>query len=132
LRLPESLPCLGLAASTEAGAEYLLRVEAALATLDEADYVARGTGEFRGVLRVGASSSFTEHVVIPRFDEALGRNPRLRIVLLISDQRQALITEGVDVAFRFGSLDDSTGSVERLLIASPVYLRRRAPKYLNP
>ena len=126
---------------TEAGAEYLLRVEAALGGLDEAEYVARGTGESRGVLRVGASSSFTEHVIIPRLGEFLGRNPKLRIVLLISDQRQALITEGVDVAFRFGSLEDSRatarrlGSVERVLIASPAYLRRagrpKAPADLN-
>jgi DNA-binding transcriptional LysR family regulator len=69
-------------ALTEAGAEYLQRVEAALAALDEADYAARGTGELRGVLRVGASSSFTEHMVIPRLDEFLARNPKLRVVLL--------------------------------------------------
>ena len=126
---------------TEAGAGYLLRVEAALAALDEADYVARGTGEVRGVLRVGASSSFTEHMIIPRLNEFLGRNPKLRIVLLISDRRQALITEGVDVAFRFGPLEDSTatarwlGTVERVLIAAPAYLRRagrpKAPADLN-
>ena len=126
---------------TEAGAEYLARVEAILAALDEADLAARGTGELRGVLRVAASSSFTEHAVIPRLDDFLGRNPKLRIVLLVHDQRQALITEGVDVAFRFGSLGDSTaiarrlGSIERVLVASPVYLRRagrpKAPADLN-
>jgi DNA-binding transcriptional LysR family regulator len=116
-------------ALTEAGAGYLLRVQAALAALDEADYVARGTGEVRGVLRVGASSSFTEHMIIPRLREFLGRNPKLRLVLLISDQRQALITDDVDIAFRFGPLEDSTatarwlGAVERVLIASPAYLR---------
>jgi DNA-binding transcriptional LysR family regulator len=115
---------------TEGGAEYLMRVEAALAALDEADHTARGTGELRGLLRVAASSSFTEHMVIPRLDEFLGRNPKLRIVLLVNDQRQALITEGVDVAFRFGSLGDSTatarrlGSIERVLVASTTYLRR--------
>ncbi|TMH14215.1 MAG: LysR family transcriptional regulator, partial [Betaproteobacteria bacterium] len=126
---------------TEAGAEYLARVEAILAALDEADLAARGTGELRGVLRVAASSSFTEHAVIPRLDDFLGRNPKLRIVLLVHDQRQALITEGVDVAFRFGSLGDSTatarrlGSIERVLVASPAYLRRagrpKAPADLN-
>lgn len=115
---------------TEAGAEYLVRVEAALAALEEADHVARGTGELRGVLRVAASSSFAEHVVVPRLGEFLQRNPKLRIVLLINDQRQRLITEGVDVAFRFGSLDDSgasarrLGSIERVLVASPAYLRQ--------
>lgn len=126
---------------TEAGVEYLARVEAALAALEEADHVARGTGELRGVLRVGASSSFTEHVVLPRLGEFLQRNPRLRIVLLVNDQRQPLITEGVDVAFRFGSLDDSSatarrlGSIERVLVASPAYLqhagRPKAPADLK-
>jgi len=126
---------------TEAGADYLTRVEAALAALDEADYAVRGTGEFRGVLRIAASSSFTEHMVIPRLAEFLGRNPKLRVVLLVNDERQALITEGVDVAFRFGSLGDSTatarrlGSITRVLVASPAYLRRagrpKVPAELN-
>ena len=126
---------------TEAGAEYLARVEAALAALEEADHVARGTGELRGVLRIAASSSFTEHVLVPRLGEFLQRNPKLRIVLLVNDQRQPLITEGVDVAFRFGSLDDSSatarrlGSIERVLVAAPAYLRRsgrlKAPADLN-
>jgi DNA-binding transcriptional LysR family regulator len=115
---------------TEAGAEYLARVEGALTALDEADHAARGTGELRGVLRIAASSSFTEHALIPRLDEFLSRNPKLRIALLVNDQRQALITEGVDVAFRFGPLGDSAatarrlGGIERVLVASPAYLRR--------
>ena len=126
---------------TEAGADYLTRAEAALAALDEADHAVRGTGELRGVLRIASSSSFTEHMVIPRLAEFLARNPKLRVVLLVNDQRQALITEGVDVAFRFGSLGDSTatarrlGSIERMLVASPAYLRRagrpKVPAELN-
>ena len=126
---------------TEAGAEYLTRVEAALAALDEADHAARGTGELRGLLRIAASSSFTEHIIIPRLGGFLARNPKLRVVLLVNDQRQPLITEGVDVAFRFGSLGDSTatarrlGSIERVLVASPAYLRRagrpKAPAELS-
>lgn len=116
---------------TEAGAEYLGRVEGALATLDEADHAARGTGELRGVLRIASPSSFSEQVLIPQLEEFLTRNPKLRLVLLVNDQRQELIAEGVDVAFRLGTLGDSTatarrlGSVERVLVASPAYLRRR-------
>jgi len=30
---------------------------------------------------------------IPGLDEFLGRNPKLRMVLLVADQRQALVTE---------------------------------------
>ena len=117
-------------ALTEAGAQYLARVEPALAELEEADHAARGTGELRGIIRVAASSSFTVHVVIPRLDDFLRHHPKLRLVLLINDQRQALISEGVDVAFRFGPLADSTatarrlGSIQRVLVASPAYLRR--------
>ena len=116
---------------TEAGAEYLGRVETALTALDEAEHAARGTGELRGVLRIAASSSFTEHALIPRLDEFLGRNPRLRVVLLVADQRQALVTEGVDVAFRFGSLAAESGasnacwSHRRLICAAQVASRLR-------
>jgi DNA-binding transcriptional LysR family regulator len=115
---------------TEAGSEYLRRVEPALRSLDEADQVARGTGELRGVLRVAAPSSFADRVLLPRLNEFLASNPKLRIALLINDQRQDLVNEGVDVAFRFGSLGDSTatarrlGRVERIVVASPTYLRR--------
>src|SRR5712692_2712167 len=128
-------------ALTEAGAEYLARVELALAALDEDDHAARGTGELRGVLRVAASSSFTVHALIPRLDDFLRRHPKLRLMLLINDQRQALISEGVDVAFRFGALADSNatarrlGSFPRVLVASPAYLRRagrpKVPADLN-
>src|ERR1700681_428074 len=43
---------------TEAGSEYLARIESVLTALEEADHVARGTGEVRGLLRVAASSAF--------------------------------------------------------------------------
>ena len=128
-------------ALTEAGAEYLARVEPVLAALDEADHAARGTGELRGVIRVAAASSFTVHAVIPRLPDFLKDHPRLRVELLMNDLRQALISEGVDVAFRFGPLDDSTatarrlGSIQRVLVASPAYLRRagrpKVPADLN-
>ena len=117
-------------ALTEAGAEYLARVEPVLAALDEADHAARGTGELRGVIRVAAASSFMVHAVIPMLPDFLKDHPRLRVELLMNDLRQALISEGVDVAFRFGPLDDSTatarrlGSIQRVLVASPAYLRR--------
>jgi DNA-binding transcriptional LysR family regulator len=128
-------------ALTEAGAEYLARVEPVLAALDEADHAARGTGELRGVIRVAAASSFMVHAVIPMLPDFLKDHPRLRVELLMNDLRQALISEGVDVAFRFGPLDDSTatarrlGSIQRVLVASPAYLRRagrpKVPADLN-
>ena len=122
-------------ALTEAGAEYLARVEPALAALDDADHAARGTGELLGAVRVATSSSFSVRALIPSLPDFLKQHPKLQVELLVSDQRQALITEGVDVAFRWGALADSSatsrliGSVPRVLVASPAYLRRaRRPK----
>ena len=60
---------------TEAGATYLMRVEAILAALDDADHEARGTGEVRGSLRVGTSSSFVLREIIPRLPAAFGESP---------------------------------------------------------
>src|SRR5271169_3799211 len=42
---------------TDAGVDYLARIEPLLSALDEADHAARGTGELRGVLRVALSFS---------------------------------------------------------------------------
>ncbi len=113
---------------TEAGTDYLTRVEAILSALDEADHAARGTAELRGHLRVALSTSFGVREVIPRIGRFMSPHPALHIDLLMADDRQDLIVEGVDVAFRFGQLKDSNatstmlGRCPRLLVASPDYL----------
>lgn len=115
---------------TEAGTDYLSRVEQILAALEEADHAVRGTGELRGILRVGVATSFAIREIIPRLPGFMARHPALRIELQMSDRRQNLIVEGVDVALRFGALPDSSalakriGTSTRLLVASPEYLAR--------
>jgi DNA-binding transcriptional LysR family regulator len=116
---------------TEAGATYMVRIEAILAALDEADHEARGTGELRGVLRIGTSSSFVLREIIPRLGPFLKDHPALRVELLSHDRYQDLVTEGIDVAFRFGTLPDSTAiarkvlDAPRVLAAAPMYLCER-------
>lgn len=116
---------------TEAGVDYLARIEPLLSGLEEADHAARGTGELRGLLRVTVSSSFGVREVIPRLPKFLERHPALRIDLGVNDQRQDLVVEGVDVALRLGSLPDSSAiarklaEAPRVLAASPAYLKRR-------
>jgi DNA-binding transcriptional LysR family regulator len=115
---------------TEAGTDYLARIEPLLAALEEADHAARGTGELRGTLRVGLSSSFAVREVIPRLPPFMARHPALRVDLAVDDQHQNLVIDGVDVALRFGALTDSNATARlldaspRLLVASPDYLRR--------
>ena len=115
---------------TEAGADYLARIEPLLAALEEADHAARGTGELRGTLRVALSVNFGVREVIPRLPDFMQRHPALHIDLLMDDRRHDLVTEGIDVALRWGALTDSNatarrlGASPRLLAASPAYLAR--------
>lgn len=115
---------------TEAGADFLARVEPILSALDEAEQAVRGTGELRGTLRLGLSSSFAMREIVPRLPQFLDRHPALRVELVMDDQRQDLVAEGVDVALRFGDLPDSSAVARRLaawprvLVASPSYIAR--------
>jgi DNA-binding transcriptional LysR family regulator len=113
---------------TDAGAEFLARIEQILADLDEAEQTARHSGELRGTLRIGIGTSLAARIVIPHLKPFLDRHPALRIDLLLDDQKQDLVKEGVDVAFRFGALADSTATARKLvswprvLAAAPGYL----------
>jgi DNA-binding transcriptional LysR family regulator len=59
------------------------------------------------------------------------QHPALKIELVANDRHQDLVTEGIDVAFRFGALPDSSATARkiihlpRILMGSPDYLRER-------
>jgi DNA-binding transcriptional LysR family regulator len=113
---------------TDAGAEFLARVDPILADLDDAEHSARHSDELRGTLRVGIGTSLAARIVIPHLKPFLDRHPALRVDLLLDDARQDLVKEGVDVAFRFGALADSAATARKLvtwpraLVAAPSYL----------
>jgi DNA-binding transcriptional LysR family regulator len=101
---------------TDAGLDFLARIESVLVDLDEAEHAARGTGELRGVLRIGLATTFAVREVISRLSDFMSRHPALRIDLMMVDEREDLVAEGVDVALRFGPLPDSTATVRRILV----------------
>lgn len=115
---------------TEAGADYLVRAEAILAALDEADHVARGTGELRGLLRIATSATFAVRVLLPRIAGFTDLHPALRVEFILNDEKRDLVGDAVDIAVRVGTLMDSTavahklGVIHRILAASPQYLTR--------
>ncbi|WCM24156.1 LysR substrate-binding domain-containing protein [Paraburkholderia bryophila] len=115
---------------TEAGAEYLIRVEAVLDQLDDAEQSVR-IDELRGTLRVGMPTSAGVREIIPRLPRFTERHPKLRIEILLDDRRQDLVREAVDVAIRIGTLPDSNAtarlltSYARVIVASPAYLADR-------
>src|SRR5882757_5867721 len=98
---------------TEAGSEYLARAQSILAELEEADHAARGTGELRGILRVAMSSSMAARTVLPRLARFTTPHPALRVEFVLTDERQDLVTDAIDIAVRIGPLADSTGAVAR-------------------
>ncbi|MHC4042948.1 LysR substrate-binding domain-containing protein [Bradyrhizobium sp. 23AC] len=59
------------------------------------------------------------------------QHAELKVELVTNDRCQDLVTEGIDVAFRFGALPDSSATARkimqrsRVLVASPDYLRER-------
>ncbi|MEM7059220.1 MAG: LysR substrate-binding domain-containing protein [Pseudomonadota bacterium] len=115
---------------TEAGDDYLARIEPLLGALEEAEHIARGTGELTGRLRVGVATSFATREIIPRLPGFVAEHPGLRIDLVLTDSRQELISEAIDVAIRYGELKDSTmvarrlGAPRRVIAASTEYLER--------
>jgi DNA-binding transcriptional LysR family regulator len=113
---------------TQAGAEFLVRMEPILAALEEAENSIRGDGELRGLLRMSTPTSFGVRTIIPRLAAFTSKHPDLRIHLQLEDRRQDLIRDAVDVAFRLGRLADSSAtakriaSIARVVIAAPSYL----------
>lgn len=115
---------------TEAGVDYLDRLDPILAALEEADHLVRGDGQLRGLLRVGSATSFAMREIIPRLPKFQEQHPELRVELVLTDSFQNLIEESIDVVMRFGRLSDSRMTAKkliespRLIAASPDYLEK--------
>ncbi|MEL7450006.1 MAG: LysR substrate-binding domain-containing protein [Pseudomonadota bacterium] len=114
---------------TEAGADYLARLDPILAALEEANHLVGGTGELKGQLRVGSATSFAVREIVPRLPQFMAQHPELRVDLVLTDNFQDLIEEAIDVAIRWGPLRDSAMTARKLtdtprvLAASPEYLK---------
>ncbi len=115
---------------TEAGAEFLARIEAILAALEDAENSIRETGELRGTLRIAMPSTLAIRVVLPRLPTFTEQHPQLQIDVLLDDRRQDMVREAVDVGIRVGPLPDLAGTarligtMQRVVVAAPAYLSR--------
>ncbi|MFK3736322.1 LysR family transcriptional regulator [Massilia sp. TN1-12] len=115
---------------TDAGALYLGRAKHLLAEMEEADQATRGVDSLHGVVRIAMPLMYGTRAVIPALTPFLKKYPELKVELFMSDVRQNLVTDGVDLAIRInvGPLDDSSfgvrklALVERIVIAAPAYL----------
>lgn len=121
---------------TEAGLEFLARMEPILAAIDDAENSVRETGELRGVLRLAMPSTMAMRVIMPRLSAFTDLHPMLRLDIMLDDRWQDMIREAVDVGIRVGSLPDSAGTarligrMHRVVVASPAYLARHGAPVL--
>jgi len=113
---------------TVEGERYYAEARHALDAIEQAEAVARGDDEPRGLLRVSCSMLVGQLHVQPLVAALLERYPRLEIELQLSDDYVDVIGGRFDVAVRVGPLTDSllvarkVGVSERAVFASPRYL----------
>jgi DNA-binding transcriptional LysR family regulator len=83
-----------------------------------------------GLLRVTMPSSFGNAEIVPHLREFMGRYPKVKLDLKLTDHVVDLIEEGSEVAIRIGNLGSSNliarrlGTVQRRVLASRDYLER--------
>ena len=90
---------------TEAGLRFYERARAAITEADEAELAARGAGAgLSGRLRVSAATTFARIHIVPRLPRFLAENPELDIEVILDDRVIDLVSEGIDLSLRMGSL----------------------------
>ncbi|BCX69611.1 LysR family transcriptional regulator [Pseudomonas izuensis] len=114
---------------TDEGQRYYNQCRQILAAVDAAENSFQSGREIiAGPLRIGSSVSFGRLQIATRLPEFLRRHPEVQIDLQLSDQNQDLVSEGLDVTFRIGALNDSgliarhIGITHRVTVATPDYL----------
>ena len=116
---------------TEAGLNFYVRAKRSLEEVEDAVIAARGAGAaLSGKLRVAASVCFGRLHIMRQLDRFLENHPELEIDMVLDDRPVNLVEEGIDVAFRSGSLADSTlvarklGQARRRVMATPSYFAK--------
>lgn len=114
---------------TEAGTEYYEGCQKLLRELQLLE--SRTTESERrpsGLLRVSTSLSFGRLHVLPHVPEFLACYPEIELELNMDARRADLLSEGLDLAIRIGTLEDSRIVAKpltysrRVMVASPDYL----------
>lgn len=117
---------------TADGEAYLSVCATALNDIGEAEHnLGTRLAEPAGRLRVDMPAAFGRRVVLPVLLDIAKTFPALQLTLTFTDRVIDLVEEGVDLAIRFGPLDDSGDFVARkltshrwVICASPEYLER--------
>lgn len=119
---------------TEAGDIYLSRIATTLEDLDRAGEEARAIRrEPRGTLRLSASVTFGQKVIVPLLGAFRAAYPQVRVEAVFTDANVDLVSERIDLAIRLGPQVTGDMIVTKLLdtryrvVASPSYLAAAPP-----
>jgi DNA-binding transcriptional LysR family regulator len=94
---------------TEAGEGYYREASALMQQLDDLDAtITDQTAEPRGLLRVSAPRNFGESTLAPAIFSYLIKFPKVTLDLRLEDRYVDLVDEGVDVALRISTMQDSS------------------------
>jgi DNA-binding transcriptional LysR family regulator len=123
---------------TEAGDLYLARVGPTLEELDRAREEALAIrSEPRGTLRLSASVTFGQRVIVPSLGRFRARFPQVRVEAVFTDANVDLVAERIDLAVRLAPQVSGDLIVTKLcdthyrVVASPGYLAA-APHLRRP
>ncbi|HEY1042477.1 MAG TPA: LysR family transcriptional regulator [Telluria sp.] len=126
-------------ALTDEGAAFLEDCKRILAEMQEAEAaVAERSARATGHLVISAPAGFGRQHVAPLLPSFLAEHRDVTANLNLNDRLVDMVGEGVDVAIRIASLEDSNlvgvklSDNQRVVVASPAYLKRRGvPKTLE-
>lgn len=122
---------------TEEGHELAKSAKNILSEVDDLQArIKLGHEQISGMIHISATIDFGRSKVAPILDSFMKEHPDIDINLTLTDGNVDLVADGIDLAFRFGNLEDSSlhykrlGENKRLVCASPAYIKKHGmPKH---
>lgn len=117
---------------TPEGEQYLRHAREAVRQLREGhEAIRQGQQELAGLLKISMPSDVGRNVLLPWLDAFQAAYPAISLQLFVSDRVADMYRQPVDLALRYGRLDDSSlvampiaPANRRVLVAAPAYLRQ--------
>lgn len=123
---------------TEKGKTYFARIEPLIEDIEAAQNEIIDQGHTpKGTIRITCPVSFNHIFLTPLLPKFLKEFPEINVEAIVTDSKVDLISERIDLAIRFGKLEDSSSiatklsDLEYIVCSTPSYLKKN-PKLKRP